>query len=276
MQLDRKREEFEKRGIKIAAISFDPVAVLQNFVQRTGVKLTLLSDPESKVIRAFGILNESIPKDHQFYGIPNPGDYLIDEKGVVKAKFFEEKYADRYTAGEILVRTLGADTSGPRTQTETDQLTLTTSASDEILRGGNRLSLVVEVDLKSKMHVYAPGVQGYIPIDWVTEEVSGITNYPVEYPGSERLHLPAINETVPVYQGRFRIVRDVMIGQTKEIQHLLNERGELVVKGSFRYQACDDKICYLPKTVPLEWTFRIEEHDRTRAPEEIRRKPGGN
>lgn len=276
MQLDRKREEFEKRGIKVAAISFDPVAVLRNFSQRAGVKLTLLSDPESKVIRAFGILNESIPKDHQFYGIPNPGDYLIDENGVVKAKFFEEKYADRYTAGEILVRTLGSDTSGPRTRTETGHLTLTASASDEILRGGNRLSLVVEVDLKPKMHVYAPGVEGYIPIDWSMEEVSGITNYPAEYPSSEMLRLPAINETVPVYQGRFRIVRDVMIGQPKEIQHLLNGRGELVVKGSLRYQACDDKICYLPKTVPLEWTFRLEEHDRTRAPEEIRRKPGGN
>jgi hypothetical protein len=272
VQLDRKREEFEKRGIKIAAISFDPVGVLQNFARRTGVKLTLLSDPQSKAIRAFGILNETIPKDHQFFGIPNPGDYLVDENGVVKAKFFEEKYADRYTAGEILVRTLGADASGPRTQTDTDHLTLTAAASDEILRGGNRLALVVEVDLKAMMHVYAPGVEGYIPIEWNMEEASGITSYAVEYPGSEMLHLPAIDETVPVYQGRFKMVRDVMIGQPKEIEHLLNERGELLVKGSFRYQACDDKICYLPKTVPLEWTFRIEEHDRTRAPEEMRRK----
>jgi AhpC/TSA family/Thiol:disulfide interchange protein DsbD, N-terminal len=275
VQLDRKRQQFEKRGIKIAAVSFDPVAVLQNFAQRTGVKLTLLSDPQSKVIRAFGILNDSIPKDHQFYGIPYPGDYLIDQNGVVQSKFFEEKYADRYTAGEILVRTIGADTSGPSTQTETDHLTVITSASDEILRGGNRLSLVAEVDLKPKMHVYAPGVEGYIPVDWEMEEVSGVTNYPAEYPGSEMLHLPAINEIVPVYQGHFRMVRDVMIGQPNEIQHLLNAQGELVIKGSFRYQACDDKICYLPKTVPLEWTFRFEQHDRTRVPEDIRRKPGG-
>ncbi len=275
MQLDRKRQEFEKRGIRIAAISFDPVAVLQNFAQRTGVKLTLLSDPQSKVIRAFGILNQSVPKDHQFYGIPYPGDYLIDANGVVQSKFFEEKFADRYTAGEILVRTLGADAGGPRRQTETDHLTVTTSASDEILRGGNRLSLVAEVDLKPKMHVYAPGVKGYIPVDWQMEEVSGVTSYPVIYPDSEMLHLPAIDEVVPVYQGHFKMVRDVMIGQPNEIQHLLNAQGELVIKGSLRYQACDDKICYLPKTVPLEWTFRFEEHDRTRAPEEIRRKPAG-
>jgi hypothetical protein len=275
VQLDRKREEFEKRGIHVAALSFDPVAVLENFTQRTGVKIALLSDPQSEVIRAFGILNETVPKDHQFYGIPNPGDYLIDKDGVVKAKFFEEKYADRYTAGQILIRTLGVDTGAKRTEIETDHLTLTSSASDEIVRGGNRLALVLEVDLKDKMHVYAPGVKGYIPIDWTMEEVSGLTGFPVGYPESEMLHLPAINETVPVYQGRFRVVRDILVGQPKEIQHLLNEKGELLVKGSFRYQACDDKVCFLPKTIPLEWTFRFEEHDRTRAPEEIRRKPGG-
>ncbi len=275
MQLDRKREEFEKRGIHVAALSFDPVAVLQHFAKRTGVKVTLLSDPQSAVIRSFGVLNDSVPKDHQFYGIPNPGDFLIDATGVVKSKFFEEKYVDRYTAGQILVRTLGADTGGKQTQTETDHLTVTTSASDDILRGGNRLSLILKVDLKEKMHVYAPGVQGYIPIEWTMEEVAGVTNYEPSYPESEMLHLPAIDETVPVYQGQFQAVRDVMIGQSKEIQHLLNGQGELVIKGSFRYQACDDKICYLPKTIPLEWTFRFEEHDRTRAPEEIRRKAGG-
>ena len=275
MQLDRKREEFEKRGINVAALSFDPVAVLDNFAQRTGVKITLLSDPQSEVIRAFGILNETVAKDHQFYGIPNPGDYLIDENGVVKAKFFQEKYTDRYTAGQILVRTLGVDSGAKQTQTETDHLTVTSSASDDILRGGNRLSLVLEFDLKDKMHVYAPGVQGYIPVEWTMEEVEGITNYPAAYPESEMLHLPAISETVAVYQGGFRVVRDVMVGQSKEIQHLLNAQGELLVKGSLRYQACDDKVCYLPKTIPLEWTFRFEEHDRTRAPEEIRRKAGG-
>lgn len=275
MQLDRKREEFEKRGINVAAISFDPVAVLDHFAKRTGVKLTLLSDPQSEVIRAFGILNQNVAKDHQFYGIPNPGDYLIDENGVVKAKFFEERYADRYTAGQILVRTLGLEAGGKQTQTETDHLTVTSSSSDEILRGGNRLALILEVDLNEKMHVYAPGVQGYIPIEWTMEEVEGVTSYEPSYPESEMLHLPAINETVPVYQGRFKAVRDVMVGQSKEIQHLLNEKGELLIKGSFRYQACDDKICYLPKTIPLEWTFRFEDHDRTRAPEEIRRKAGG-
>ncbi len=42
--------------------------------------------------------------------------------------------------------------------------------------------------------------------------------------------------------------------------------GELKITGKLRYQACDDKICYLPETVPLEWTLKVEPLDRERAP----------
>ncbi|MCC7241708.1 MAG: thioredoxin family protein, partial [Acidobacteria bacterium] len=33
--------------------------------------------------------------------------------------------------------------------------------------------------------------------------------------------------------------------------------GELVVPGRLRYQACDNKMCYAPSTVPVEWTLKV-------------------
>lgn len=258
----------------MAALSFDGVDALSHFAQRAGIQYPLLSDPESKVIRAFGILNETVPPTHQSYGIPHPGEYLIDENGIVTAKFFEQEYADRYTAGQILVRELGGEAGGPRTEKETEYLRVTTWASDETVRGGNRVALVLDVDLKPQMHVYAPGVEGYIPVEWTMEKADGLTHYPPRFPESELLHLPAINEIVPVYHGKFRLFADLMLGQPKEIEALLNPEGELVVRGSLRYQACDDKVCYLPQTVPLEWKFRFEAHDRTRVPEPMRRQGG--
>ncbi len=276
MQLERKRQALEQEGIGVAALTYDSAEILENFAERTGIHYPLLSDPGSKVIRAFGILNDTLDPSHQFYGIPHPGFYLIDPEGVVKSKFFEQKYADRYTAGEILVRELGVDAGARRVEKETDHLTLTSWASDEIVRGGNRFTLALDVDLKPKMHVYAPGVGGgYYAVEWTMEEVAGLTNFDPAYPPSEILHLPAINERVPVYQGAFRVVRDIMIGQPKQLGHLLDEEGQLVIKGSFRYQACDDKVCYFPQTVPVEWTLPLEDHDRTRAPEELRRKTAG-
>lgn len=272
MQLERKRKEFEKQGINIAALSYDSVEVLRHFAERAGISYPLLSDPDSSIIQAFGILNETIPPDHEFYGVPYPGEYLIGPDGVVQTKLFEEKYADRFTPGRILTRDLEAGTGGRRTKVRAKHLAVSTWASDEVVRGGNRFTLAAEISLGKKMHVYAPDVEGYIPIDWRIEEAEGLRVYGAEYPEAEMLHLPAIEETVPVYEGTFRLVRDVMIGQPKEIDHLLSVDGTVTIKGSLRYQACDDKVCYLPETVPLEWKVRFEEHDRTRAPEELRKR----
>ena len=269
VQLERQREGFESRGYRIAALTYDTPEVLSHFAERAEINYPLLSDPDSKIIRAFDILNKTVPESHPFYGIPNPGQYLIDADGRVEAKFFEEKYSDRFTPGNILVQTLGGPGSGPHTEIRTKHLRAVTSASDTVVRGGNRVALVLEVDLDPKMHVYAPGVEEYIPIDWKMNDATGVTILPAACPDSELLHLPAIDEIVPVYSGRFRVVMEVLLGKPDELTTDIN--GDLVVSGAFRYQACDDKLCYLPEEVPLEWRFQLEAHDRTRVPKPLRR-----
>ncbi|MBI1357264.1 MAG: redoxin domain-containing protein [Acidobacteria bacterium] len=269
--MERKRKDLEEQGVRLAAISFDPPAVLRSFADRAGIGYPLLSDPDSKIIRAFGILNTSVPQDHEFYGIPNPGEYLVNADGTVRAKFFENNIRERFTAGRVLVRELHIAGRAAEQSVETDHLELTSWASDQVLRGGNRVALGLDIALGPKMHVYAPGVKGYIAVDWEMEQTPGLESFPVEYPDPESLHLPAIGETVPVYQGSVRFLRDVMIGQPDQIEHLLGEDGKLLLRGTFRYQACDDKVCYLPQTVELEWRLDFEQHDRQRAPEEIRR-----
>jgi hypothetical protein len=39
----------------------------------------------------------------------------------------------------------------------------------------------------------------------------------------------------------------------------------LTIAGTFAYQACDDKVCFLPQTVPLSWTIGVKPLDRERA-----------
>ena len=272
--MDRQRKAFESKGVRIAAVSFDGPEVLRNFAQRRGLTMTLLSDPESEMIRAFGILNTSVPETHQFHGIPNPGEYLIGPDGAVKSKYFEENYTERFTASNILVRDLGGDPGGAVSEHKTDHLYLSNWVSDQAVLGGQRFTVGIDVAMEQKMHVYAPGVEGgYIAVEFEVEKANGVEVFPATYPKSELIHLPAIDETVPVYQGSFRILADVKIGQVKDLGPLLNANGELLLRGTFRYQACDDKLCYLPASVPLEWTVKVEEHDRTRVPENIRRNP---
>lgn len=115
------------------------------------------------------------------------------------------------------------------------------------------------------MHVYAPGVQGYIPIDLAITESTAVAAHPAAYPPSKTLYMKAIDETVPVYTGQARVLRDITIA--KGVQP-----GELTVEGKFRYQACDDKICFIPETVPLKWVLHVEALDRERARPDIQRK----
>ena len=46
-------------------------------------------------------------KGTPFYGIPNPGTYILDRRGVVKSKFFEDDYRVRDTAASIVLRQFG-------------------------------------------------------------------------------------------------------------------------------------------------------------------------
>jgi hypothetical protein len=87
----------------MAALSYGRAAVLIEFATRKGITYPLLSDPESKVIRAFGILNEQFQPSQIPFGVPYPGTCIIDERGIVRRRFFETDYTERYTAASILV-----------------------------------------------------------------------------------------------------------------------------------------------------------------------------
>src|SRR5260370_7130606 len=81
------------------------------------------------MIRAFGILNENFPRNNAWYGVPYPGTYVLDERGVVKAKYFEDDHRERYTAASILFHELGADGSA-KTTVETPHVKISYRASD--------------------------------------------------------------------------------------------------------------------------------------------------
>ena len=270
--LNQQVDSFRGHGVNVVSLTYDSTDILKTFANRIGIRYPMLSDPESVVIRAFDILNTNIDRNSPTYGIPFPGTYVINDKGVITAKYFDDDYRERSSAASILTREFGA-AGVLQSAVENTQLKLTYYASDATLAPGHRAALVLEIDLKPKMHLYAPGVQHYIPIDWQMAGSKAWAAFPAVYPASKTLNLPAIKETVPVYTDHIRIVRDVAVGLEPEIMPSLAADRTLSVQGSFRYQACDDKECYLPKTIPLTWTFKIGQLDRQRVPDELQRKP---
>lgn len=274
MELQRSLDAIRKQGLGVAAISYDSVGTLKNFADRQRITYRLLSDPGSKIIRAFDILNETTKPGTVTYGIPYPGIYIVDPQGRVASKYFEDDYRERQSTAGILARQFGVSLASAESATETKHLTVTASASNTLARPGLRIALSLDIAIKPGMHLYAPGVTGYIPIDWQLESGGPAAKRPAfQYPASEMLRLDVIHETVPVYRGHIRIIRDIIFAQEADLKRLLTPSDELVVKGTLHYQACDDRQCYLPQAIPLEWRFQYEGLDRQRVPAELQRKP---
>ena len=249
------------------------MAVLKNFADRQHITFPLLSDPDSKIIRAFDILNETVPKDTPTYGIPYPGTYILDTQGRVAGKYFEDDFRERTSASDILFRQYGQSGDVGGGTVVAKHLRLTTAASTPTARPGHRSVLSLDFYLEPKMHVYSPGVQGYIPIEWKLDTGTMAKLHAFDYPSSKMMRLEAIRETVPVYQGHARLNREITFAAEDVLKPLVTASDELILKGSFRYQACDDRECYVPETVPLEWQFRFAGLDRERAPAALQRRP---
>jgi peroxiredoxin len=269
VDLNSQVDQFKAQGLTVAALTYDSPAVLADFAKRQGIRFPLLSDTGSKVIRAFGILNTNIAPKTPQYGIPFPGTYIVDAEGRVKSKYFEEDYRERYSAAAIVSKEFGED-GGERSIIDSSQAWVITGSSDAKIHPGKRLTLTLEVDPKEKMHLYAPGVKGYMAVEWEMADSKLVSATPPVFPASKMLNLPAINETVPVYEKRFKVTRDIVIGQESELS--LGADRKLTIEGTLKYQACDDRQCYIPKTIPLKWTFPVAQLDTTRPAPALQRK----
>ena len=264
MELQGRVAELKRQGLSLAAVSYDPVAVLADFSKRRGITFPLLSDPGSATIKRYGILNTTVPEtNQQSYGIPFPGTFMLNTQGVVTSRFFEQAYQERSTVGSIMAR-LGNNVEVQATTVSSPQLAMTSFATDRTVAPGTQFSLVLDVQPARGIHVYAPGVSGYKPIGLAVEAQPGLVMRGAQYPPSEDYHFKPLNEHVQVYQRPFRIVQDVLIDPSPQGQAALKDVSSLTIKGVLNYQACDDKLCFTPQSVPLTWTVTLRQLDRER------------
>src|SRR5882672_4641759 len=264
-ELQTRTADLAKSGIGLAAVSYDPVPVLADFSKRRGITFPLLSDPGSATIKRYGILNTTVPEINQpTYGIPFPGTFMLNTQGVVTSRFFEQAYQERTTVGSILAR-LGNRVDVPATKVSSPQIDIASFVTDSVVAPGTHFSIVLDITPAHGVHVYAPGVTGYKPIALSVEAPPGVVTRNVQYPPSEDYHFKPLNEHVQVYQRPFRIVQDVLIDAAPQAQTALQNMTSMTIKGVLNYQACDDKVCFTPQTVPLTWTVSLRQLDRERA-----------
>ena len=263
MELQGRLAEIRKAGMGLAAISYDPVPILNDFSSRRGITFPLLSDPGSETIKRYGILNTTVDSKNALFGYPFPGTYIVDRQGVVTSRYFEEAYQERDTVSSILVR-LGQRVGVAATKIEGAHVTVTSYATDEVAAQGTHFSLVLDIAPGPRVHVYAPGAGDYKSVSISIQPQAGLLVKVPHYPKSEDYFFKPLNEHVPVYQHPFRIVQDVTLDPSREGTTALKDVTRLTITGRFEYQACDDRICFTPQSVPLSWTIAVKALDRER------------
>jgi hypothetical protein len=239
----------KKRGIGLAAISYDSPATLKAFAEQRGITFPLLSDAGSATIKQYNLLNTEATG--RTAGIPYPGTFVVNPRGIVISRSFESAYQERVSAASLV------GTSHGGAKTETAHLVVTTGVSDTRVAPGTRLALFVNITPKPKMHVYAPEQPDAIPVSLKLETGEFKAHAPI-FPNPEKYFFKPLNETQLVYSKPFRIVQDVTIALTPAVRdRAASADGSLAVTGTLQYQACDDSICYMPVTVPLSWTLAL-------------------
>lgn len=138
----------------------------------------------------------------------------------------------------------------------TRHLAFTASLGPDIVKPGTTMSLAVDVRPKKGIHVYAPGTQ-YRPVAIAIDPNPALSVDEVVYPRPMSYLFKPLNESVLVYERPFRLTLDMKVGAAPPQLAALTAESRLTIKGQLTYQACDDKVCYLPVSIPLEWSVTV-------------------
>ena len=275
----------------MAAISYDSEEILADFSRRRNITFPLLSDDDSKVITEFGILNTVVAEaqgpgaedpevvadvakyvsvfgaEEEMAGMAFPGTFVLDGTGRVTERFFEELYQERNTTANVMLNVGAGSPPVTAIEASTAHLELIAYPSNSSVTIGSRFSVVVQVEPNPNMHLYAPGADemGYRVVSLDFEPDVEVRFEPVEFPESEIFHFEPLDERVPVYQRPFTLLQEAVVARTAEAREALAQRGTLTLSGTFEYQACDDRLCFPPVSLPLSFTLDFEGLDSQRA-----------
>jgi DsbC/DsbD-like thiol-disulfide interchange protein len=129
---------------------------------------------------------------------------------------------------------------------------ITTEPVTAPVGSGEKVSLALEMTPNPGIHVYAPGAKDYLPVKLTLKPQPDLRIGKLTYPKSEMVHFEALNETVPVYHKPFKLLQDVTV------EKLVKPGSTVTVAATLEFQACDDRVCFVPESVPVSWMVTVK------------------
>ncbi len=249
-------DAYRAAGVRLYALSYDEPDALADYAEAHGTTFTLLSDPDSEVIRSFGILNTLIPPDdHPWYGLPFPGSYVVDADGIVVAKFFEHNFAIRPGPEQLLAAALGTEFDVPEIERPPDRMSVDVAIDGDRLPMGVTRQIVATFRVPEGQHLYSePVPDGLVAAAIELDDNDGILSYEPVMPPTSPLTLSGSGDTLAVYEGD--VVLRLPVAQNARNMQKDDDGRFVTISGLVRWQACDDVECFLPESMPF--SFRVE------------------
>jgi thiol-disulfide isomerase/thioredoxin len=256
-------KKYRDQGFEIVLLAFEETAQLANpvrleaFVKQYGITYPVLlaGDPTE--------LTAKLPQFDNLYAFPT--SIYIGRDGRVRgthagfsgkatgALYTETTEEITRTVEQLLAEkapesletdvelTIPALRSGLRPRTPPPRVSVLTSATR---RSSTSYDLVLSVQPHAGMHVYAPGATGYNVVLLTFSTAPGVSITPPKYPRAEDYYFAPTKEHLPVYQQTFEVTASARVPPNTK-----------TLDGTLSYQACDDRLCYAPQTVPVSFTL---------------------
>jgi hypothetical protein len=242
----------EKSGFGVAAVSYDSQETLRQFAEKYRIRIPLLSERDSAVIRSFGILNTNIEPSLRAHGVPHPVEYLITPEGLVIRKYFVPNYQHRVAASAVALRESGVvSEEAPTVTLRSGALAITIRLSAARAFAGQEIGFLAEFALEPGWHVYGASLpEGYTPT-LVTFDGPAIARQSFDLPEATPLGMDVLGETGPAYSGSFQGLGSLLL-------RFPLDDGKIVLSGRVSFQQCGATVCEAPETIPFELPLILE------------------
>jgi thiol:disulfide interchange protein DsbD len=127
-----------------------------------------------------------------------------------------------------------------------------TVVEHETVRAGGPVRVALQVSLPEGFHVQSnkPRDPSLIPTEIRIDAPDGITVDEVVFPQSTDLQQTGSDQPLAVFERAFDVGVRLSVSSTAA-------PGSVKVPLHLTYQACDDKVCYAPRTTDSQWSFQV-------------------
>jgi DsbC/DsbD-like thiol-disulfide interchange protein len=211
-----------------------------------------------------GLLNTHVYEQHAVYGVkpqerhqgtPYPGIFLLDERGIVTEKRFQQSYRERETGAGLLVDGFRATPTihASEVRGESEGVVVRAWLDSATYRYFQRQYVTVELDIAPGLHAYgSPIPDGFVPLTVEIAHSESFESATAVLPQPAPFRIEGLDEQFYVHEGTVRVVVPVTFSK--------RDAGDLVLSVNVRYQVCSATDCLMPIAMTLELPVAASAH----------------